>query len=244
MVKAAVVRRFISTLLLSALPCLAQEAPTEAPAAPETPPPEQKMSLLELTTSAEGAQVFIDGELVGQTPLPGPWTLPAGTHEIELRPVRGEPARATVEVEAGARARVTLLEHVPVAAPVEAPKEREVRVVHTGPGFSLATAGYVTAGVGVAAVGAGVAFGIIAQGAADDAAALDRRDAGNSRADLQALVDDVDGAAFAANLLYGVGAVAALAGVTMVVLASDGPLAPQRIEVRPTAGGAALGGTF
>ncbi len=227
------------SLLLLQTPAIAADAPpTKASAAV------QEMGVVVLKCGEDGVPVFIDDQPVGVTPLPGPWTLPAGRHEIEVRPKGGAPAKASVEITAGGREEVELLKAVAGVTPKTA--EREIEVIYVGAGFPLATAGYVTAGVGVAALATGVVLGLSASGSAEDARNYDRQAPGNDRVGLAAFIDDTEQAAFHANIAYGVGLVTALAGVAMVLLASDGPLSrkPVPVKVVPIHGGAALGGSF
>lgn len=196
---------------------------------------------LKLQTGSRGAQVLIDGAVVGLAPLPGPWTLPPGDHTVELRPT-GKPAvKAAFTVAAGNEAVVELLPEV-VEAEVVAPVAGPQRVVYSGPGFSLARAGYITAGVGVASGALAVLFGLQAQSKADEANGLDHTDPTVTRADERRLADDADRAALLCNVTLGVGVVAVAAGVSMVLLASDGPLSS--VSLSPAPGGAVIGGAF
>lgn len=196
---------------------------------------------LRLETGARGAPVLIDGAPAGNAPLPGPWTLPPGQHTVEIRAPGQPPAKATVTIVAGQEARVELLAK---AAPVQqavavAPSER---VVYTGAGFPLATAGYITAGVGLAAGATAVLFGLNANSKAEEARNLDKSDPSHTRAQQLELVDQADRAALLANVTAGVGIVAGVAGISMVLLASDGPLGG--LSLTPAPGGAGLAGTF
>jgi hypothetical protein len=246
----------LASCTLAAAPAMAQPAPAaDAPAAdapavdapavdaPATPPPPRTMGTLLIEAGRDGVPVIVDGADIGRTPLPGPWTLPPGPHTVVLRPEGASPEKHDVQIPVGGEVRLEVLTAPVAPAAVVAP-EPAVEVVHTGPGFSLANAGYVAAGVGVAALGAGVFLGLDAQSKADEAADLDRRDPGNSRADLEALADDADASALWANVAYGVGGVALLGGAAMIVFASDGPLSRAPVRVTPLPAGAALGGTF
>jgi hypothetical protein len=215
--------------------CLA--LPAAAVAAPTT-------GTLRLSTGARGAPVYIDGVLAGVAPLPGPWTLPPGEHTVELRPKGKAPVSARFAVSAGQEAAIELL---PAATPevtesLDAAAAGRTRVIYSGPGFSLATAGYVTAGVGVASGALAVLFGLQAESKAEEARGLDKSNPAFSRATELALIDDADRAAFLANLTMGVGIVAGVAGLSMVFLASDGPLGG--LSVAPAPGGAVVGGRF
>lgn len=221
------------------------EAPADAaPAAPPAPPPSpQTMGTLRLESGAVGADVVVDGATIGQVPLPGPWTLPPGPHTVEVRPTGGSPAKAGIVVTAGQTVEVKLLVQQVVAA-VEV--ERQVIERSVGPGFSLVTAGYVTAGVGVLAVISGVVFGLDASSTAEAARDYDLADPDNDRGGQQALIDESQDAAFYSNLSFGVAGVAILAAASMVVLSSDSPFKPRRrrVQARPVAGGGVLQWTF
>lgn len=218
----------------------AKPAAAKPEAAPAPAKAAQSMGTMLVQTREAGAVVKVDGTAVGETPMPGPWTLAPGIHRVEVAAPGKKPFSARVRIVPG---KMTTVPAYAAPSPAEAKDQVKTvhRVVHTGAGFSLSTAGYVTAGVGVAALGAGVALGLMADGAAADARDLDRADPANSRADLEQLVKDADRNAFWANVSYGVGAVAAVTGVTMILLASDGPLG---VTVAPTPTGAAIGGVF
>ncbi len=197
---------------------------------------------LSLHTGAIGAPVLIDGQAVGTAPLPGPWTLSVGQHTIEVRPPNASAEKVTVSIVAGQEAEVELLKQaatVPAEAALEGPRER---IVHTGPGFSLATAGYITAGVGLAAGVTASLFGLSANKKASDARGLDKADPASARTDQLALVRDADRAALICNVGLGVGGVLLLSGVSMVLLASDGPIGALSLAPAPT--GFSVGGTF
>lgn len=200
---------------------------------------------LRLEVGVAGAPVQIDGKPVGVTPLPGPWALSPGAHTLSVTPTDGPGQTVKFQIIAGKQTALKLLTQrpAPPKPKVEAPAAPARKVVQTGAGFPVARAGYVTAGVGVAALGAAVFFGLQADDAAAQARDLDRRDPANRRADLQALVDDADQAAFTANLLYGVGGVALLTGAAMALWGADGLLSGG-VTVVPAAGGAGLAGRF
>lgn len=189
-----------------------------------------EMGVLVIEGGAADTPVTIDGQAVGALPLPGPWTLPPGNHEVV---VGGK--KHTVKVTAGKEARLNVGAKGARAAALA---EQPVVYVHK-PGFSLATAGYVAGGLGVAALGLGVYFGLDADDLAQQANDLDRRNPSNSRDDQDKLSSDAERSAFTANLLYGVGGVLVAGGAVMFLLSSDGPL-----SVAATPGGLVVGGRF
>ncbi|MCA9542664.1 MAG: hypothetical protein KC620_27395, partial [Myxococcales bacterium] len=139
-------------------------------------PPE--MGALVIEGGAPGTPVTVDGQPVGALPLPGPWTLPAGDHAVQV----GD-AQHRVKVSAGQRAELNLggAKAAPGKPAAPVPVEPEVIVRHV-PGFPLAKAGYGAAGLGVALLGAAVYFGLDADDLASQARDLDRRDPSVSRA--------------------------------------------------------------
>ena len=66
-----------------------------------------KVTELTLTADADGAEVFVDGQPEGRTPLPGPLFLEPGNHSIEARK-EGKTASTSVTAKAGAQSSATL----------------------------------------------------------------------------------------------------------------------------------------
>jgi hypothetical protein len=128
-------------------------------------------------------------------------------------------------------------------------------VVDTGPAPSKArrTIGLVTLGVGVAATGAGLYFGLGARSTYDDAKAACGGDLGcDSQADLdrsQGLVDDARSKATIATVLTGVGVAAVATGAILWLTAPSGDARPQSaLRITPVLAGnhaeLVLGGSF
>lgn len=155
-----------------------------------------------------GEPVSIDGAVVGQTPLPGPWTLPAGKHTVKI----GTTER-TITIRSGATATWGAAKATPIkavqTAPVAKPAER----------FPLKTIGYIGAGVGAAALGAGLYFGLQS---GDDVSADERN-------------------AVFASMGYGVGAVLLASGAALIVWGDDDGASA---GIAPAPGGAVFGGRF
>lgn len=200
-----------------------------------------QVGTLRLDTRHAGAPVFIDGVAVGVAPLPGPWTLPVGAHTVEVRPQGRAALSGQVEVVAGAEAALAL--EPPVAGAKGEPSLVHTVVVHTGPGFSLVTASYVAFGLGLAAGGGAAYFGLQANAAAEDAGGLDPADPKNTRGAQRTLMADAERSALKANVLGGLGGVAVVSGVALLLLATDGPLGGD-VAVTPTTEGLSVGGVF
>jgi PEGA domain len=110
-----------------------------------------------------GAEVSVDGEVVGKAPLALPVFLEPGEHEIAARRDGYVAARRRVTARAGAADSLSMrLEPVRVPEPARAPD------VHGGPNKALIYSGLAVTGV---AAGAGVVFGVLSlqrEGDADD----------------------------------------------------------------------------
>lgn len=257
---------FMSTPGLAQTPAASDAPAADAPAADapaaDAPPAVagKTMGVLVLESGVDGVPVTIDGQPAGETPLPGPWTLPAGEHKLELLPPGKPPEVQSFSIEAGQPTVIRVMGAKAAPAPVVSAKPPPPKVVNRGPGFSLATAGYITAGVGVLAIGGGVVMGLSADSAAADARDLKAAGQQNTRSAFESTIDDADRAAFLANLGYGIGGAALVAGAAMIVLASDGPLSGGSpsggspsggssgggvsIQVSPSPGGAVVWGRF
>lgn len=72
-----------------------------------------------LNVDASGAEVFVDGDLEGTTPLPGPIYLPTGTHELVVRK-DGKSASTQVSAAAGQASSVSLKLTAPPKKPAAA----------------------------------------------------------------------------------------------------------------------------
>ncbi len=170
---------------------------------------------------------------------------------LKLRARRAEAERAAAEAareaEAVKRAEEAARRAEAARAAESARKAREVERVADAPpeeppgadgaatvdGPPLVALGWLTAGLGVAAIGAGVGFSLAAQDADEELTLAATRP---DRARYDALFDDRETWTTLGWVGYGVGGALALGGVAMLLLA-DGP-AP---TAAPTAGGAVLG---
>lgn len=79
-------------------------------------PEAAQLAHVTVATRVPGADVFVDGERVGRTPLPASLTLAPGTHRIELRRPGYAVAARTVTLGAGSSGRVELDPPIDAAA--------------------------------------------------------------------------------------------------------------------------------
>lgn len=181
-------------------------APNGAWAAPAT-------GTLLIEGAPSGSTVTVDGKSIGETPLPGPWTLPAGEHEVKVG------ARAqTVTVTAGGLAKISY--DAPPATPKAPVPDAVSAAAAPRDKFPVVTAGYVGAGAGIVAIGAGAFFAV---SEADD-------------------VSEEEANAVFANIGFGIGGVLLAGGAAMIIWGDDS--APTTVGVQPTLNGAVIGGSF
>ncbi|AUX29208.1 MULTISPECIES: PEGA domain-containing protein [Sorangium] len=145
-----------------------------------------KVGTLVVRTDVDGAQVFVDGALRGQTPLADPLFVEPGTHTISVRHEDYETKDMTVQLSAGGTIEngLELTKRAGSAPPPKlpattvAPLARGAEEHARGPRTALLIGGAATAG---AAAVAGVVFTVLANTSASDAEeqrdALARRDA-------------------------------------------------------------------
>lgn len=193
------------------------------------------------TSSAEGTSILLDGAPVAPNRWQALLVRPDVTHRIVVRDATGIVFTKEFAGRAGEKIDVDLAPSVqlPVASVHEAPH-----------GTGLRTAGYVTMGVGAAALVGGVVFGALTLSARSDVADAVRAHPlcrGNypdevcdpsARADLNPLVDRADGRATAANVLCAVGVGAIVTGIVLVALAPSKKHDVVRAIVKPSAFGA------
>ena len=79
---------------------------------------------LVVRANLDGAMVFVDGQLIGTTPLAEPVSLPAGKHVLSLRAAEHEDIERTLDVQAGERQVLDIVlsaRPVPVVVPQPVP---------------------------------------------------------------------------------------------------------------------------
>ena len=185
--------------------------------------------LLALELDGAGAQISIDGQVVGTSPLPKPVRLPQGLHKVEITsPQLSKPYQEMVNVVAG-QTTTTKID----------------LDLDGGPGLDISTQtiGWALVGLGGATLLGSVVTSFLALGADGDL--TDCRDQADcERTDREReLAEDVRSQALVTDILLGAGVAIAATGAALVFLTDD-PAAPDEgtaVFVAPTKGGAFAG---
>jgi hypothetical protein len=190
------------------------------------------------------SEVERDGVRLGAIALGLPLPIDPGTHTLVIRAPGHEDARAEIEIVDGEKREITVgpgapvVTPVPVASPEAAPPaEADPRPPERGP----PVLGYVTLGVGVAALAVGGISGAVAlgkKGVMDDECA---REAGILRCSDAGLDAAASGRTFAAvaNVGVAVGLVGVAAGLYLI-LSTPGQDTVTAVSMRPVPGGSGL----
>jgi len=214
------------------------------------------VSRLEVLGTPAGAEVVVGGEVRGKLPMDKPVTLIAGEYTLEVRAPGHGPVKRTVQILPGQRSRETVvLVPSPATAahptetppPASVPKDARVPsvsdAVSSPPGqrSGLRTWGLVAGAAGVAAVGAGLVFGVLAR--------ADGEANSKSGGTFDPSVDS-QGRRFQTLQFvgYGVGAALLAVGTTLFVLGSrtagegDAAAHGTRVSFVPVGGGQSVDG--
>ncbi|MBW2454753.1 MAG: PEGA domain-containing protein [Deltaproteobacteria bacterium] len=204
-----------------------------------------------------GAEVMVDGKVIGHTPLPEELWLSPGSHTIEVRLEGYEPAKVQVElVPREQTTRQITLEQAtsaPAPPPPDKPQpdgdpapEPPLPPPDEGTG-PLTTAGWITGAVGLAALAGGAVTGIWALSVDGDLA--DACTDGNCPVDRGTDIDRLDTLTTTTNVLLPLGATFTAAGIVMLLV--DQPTSPRSddaprlgLSLGPGLFGIAMGGRF
>lgn len=175
-----------------------------------------------VTGGPEGATILIDGEDHGRTPRPDPIAVSPGSHQVEIVLEGYRPFEAAVSVAAGRSVDVTVAMEEEVGGSVDSGPPLVPIILWAGGG---------------AAIVAGAILGGIALGKANGADTSDGPDADSAR-----------GLALGADIAFGVGILAAGAGLLVFLLSGDDDEADDDVALTPAVGpgfaGAMARGTF
>lgn len=170
--------------------------------------PSDEVGTVTFLVSERNADVMVDGRRVGRSPITEPLRLRAGPHDVLVMKPGFMPYKQKVDVPAGAEKRIQ----------VQLADETGGDLAGGGGGGGSIWP-WVTMGVGVAAVGAGVFTGLSAQNLYDQ---LDtKRTAGDLIAPED--IDTGNNLVLYTNLAFGIGGAAIIGGLTWWLLDDSGP---------------------
>jgi hypothetical protein len=184
--------------------------------------PEQYRGSLELSCAVEGAEVFLDGEKVGSTPLDEPLAgIAAGKHKLEVKKLGHQPFSREIRVNMGETRRVVAL----------LPEERRLHQAPTP--FYKHWAFYTCGGIGLVSTVLAVVLHVDAVALDDDVARL-KEENPNSK-EYQDRKDLRDARYTQTYIAYAVGGAGLLAAgiVAILDLARDGQSDNVQIGVAP-----------
>lgn len=126
---------------------------------------------VKLTVSAPGAEILLDGKVLGKSPIEHEFYVDRGDHEIEARLAGHEPAKEKLTATAGSTHEVSL-----TLKKVEPPKPPPKPVVPVEPASDSSKKNLIIiiggAMVSVAAIATGAGLTVAANSASDDAVAM------------------------------------------------------------------------
>jgi hypothetical protein len=195
-----------------------------------------KVATVEVSCGLDGAEVTLDGQSHGQTPLPRPLTVMPGPHQLLVEKAGFVTFAARLNAERGARTSIEArLEPVPPPAPpAPAPVVRPAPVPAPAPPRWSVTRkiGVGLAGAGVASAATGLFFGSKARGEAQQIS--DQCSGGCTASDIHDLDQRRLSHGRTQWILLGAGA-AALVGGTVLILAG-GSGGAEKVEVEAALG--------
>lgn len=174
-----------------------------------------EMAEITLFISERGANVMIDNQRVGRSPLPKSIRLPAGPHEIAVMKPGFAPYKKTVQVKAGANDRIKINLSGEDGSGGLAAGVTQLDDEGGGGGNIWP---WVTMGAGVLMVGGGVVTGLSAQGLHDK---LDTKSKGNELI-APADIDTGNTSVLLTNVLLGAGTAAIVGGAIWWLLDDSG----------------------
>ncbi len=191
---------------------------------------------LVLQVDRVGAEVWVDGELIGRTPLTEELQLSPGRHDIEVRLEGFEPAKIQVDLVSREKTtqQIALNEIAPPLPPSPpkakpsaepAPEAPPPPPPEEGTG-ALTSAGWIASVAGVAALAGGAVTGIWAL-SLDGELADDCTD-GICPTDRNGDIDRLDTLTTTTDVLLGLGVTITAAGIVMLLV--DQPSSPQGVD--------------
>ena len=167
---------------------------------------EDVIGSLDLAADVEGASIFVNGKLAGETPLARPIRLDVGHYEVAVKKEGYEDWTGEIDVPGGKTVR---LEVSLESKPTEETKEKK----HGRP---MKTAGWAVLGAGGALLAAGVVTGAMALSLGGDLE--DKCTGGECAPKDHKDHKRMDDLALSTDILLGVGAAAAVAGAALLIV--------------------------
>lgn len=171
--------------------------------------PSDEVGTVTFLVSERNADVMVDGRRVGRSPISEPLRMRAGPHEVLVMKPGFLPYKKKIDVPAGGEQRLQ----------VQLVDEAGGDLAGGGGGGGGSVWPWVTMGVGVAAVGAGVFTGLSAQNLYDQ---LDEKRKAQELIAAQD-IDTGNNLVLMTNVLFGVGGAAVIGGLTWWLLDESGP---------------------
>lgn len=190
-------------------------------------------ALLTVSSDTAGYEVTLDKQKLGETPLPGAWVIKPGRHSIVLKTPKGEFKTLTIEVAAGETKNLSWPPRVSSQSEVG-----DVSRFRWAP-WTMSDVGAATAASGVVALTVGALFGLRSKDLAETASEMNIRR--TYRRDFTRISDQAEEMSLAANISYGIGAVAVIGGLTLAIFGDGGLMA---ITGDDDEGAVIIGGEF
>lgn len=209
----------------------------------------------------EAAEVLLDGQSVGQSPLAEALVVNPGRHQVSVRAEGIDTVNRWVTVSSGDAVSVVMaVERAEVSEPVDDPEDQPVTIVpvEPAPSAGLRIGGWVSVGVAVAALGTALGLFLWNNGRYSDwetdrealSSAYSSTEASPQEpGELGRWLEDSDSEAESISsvdtvtwIMLGTGVAATAAGVTLLILDARRRAAP--VVAAPTLGGFVLSGQW
>jgi hypothetical protein len=178
----------------------------------------ERIGRFSISTSRDGADVFVDDAKVGVTPLTGTVSVNVGRHRIYAVAPDGSEASKVVDIAGGDLLEVQLELKAPEGKPAIAPVTLEPV---DEPMSAKMRGAFISFGVGGAALVGAVVTGVMAKSSADDLDAELDKDL-PSRKKVEDARDSADSMAITSDVLSGLAVAGVVVGVVLW-LTDDGP---------------------
>jgi len=190
-------------------------------------------ALLKLSSDKPGYEVSIGKQRIGTTPLPGVWVVKPGKHSVLFKTPKGEVKRVSIDIAAGETKALSWPPQVSQTVDKGSPSR-----FRWAP-WTMSDIGAATATSGFVALAVGGFFGVRSKDLAETASAMNIRR--TYRRDFTRLSSQAEDMSLAANISYGVGAVAVIGGLTLAIFGDGGIMA---IKGDDDEGAVIIGGEF